>query len=184
LDGLCKKKNKREENVMTSEEICNAWDARDRLLEDLAQTNRLPSRTLYIRRDDGGTLCIGLLPEHGGLLVIDWKDAAAQRQLLRQPVLRLDPYEQKSEGFGGMFGFGEKGARGWTLRLLDRGTVQTEIAVLPNITAVADLLLKEDAFLNGKRRSKTAPHGQLRPEDKDTCERMLNFWEELVLKNA
>jgi hypothetical protein len=169
---------------MTSEEICAAWDARDRLLTELAQTNRLPSRTLYIRRDDGGTLGIGLLPERGGLLVIDWKDAAYQLQLLRQPVLRLDPYEQKSAGFGGMFGFGEKGARGWTVRLLDGGTVQTEVAVLPNITAVADLLLKEDAFLGGKRRSKTAPHGQLRPEEKETCERMLAFWEELVLKNA
>ena len=169
---------------MTSEEISAAWESRDRLQNELSQTNRLPSRTLYIRRDDGGTLCIGLLPERGGVLVIDWKDAAYQLQHLRQPVLRLDPYEQKSAGFGGMFGFGEKGARGWTVRLLDGGTVQAEVAVLPNITAVADLMLKEDAFLSGKRHSKTAPHGQLRPEDKDTCERMLAFWEELVLKNA
>ena len=169
---------------MTSEEICAAWDARDRLLRELAQTNRLPGRTLYIRRDDGGTLGIGLLPECGGVLVIDWKDAAYNIVALRQPILRLDPYEQKSAGFGGMFGSGEKGARGWMVRLLDGGTVQTEIAVLPNITAVADLLLKEDTFLNGKRRSKTAPHGQLRPEDKETCERILEFWEELVLKNA
>ena len=169
---------------MTSEEICAAWDARDRLLEELAQTNRLPCRTLYLRRNDGGTLAIGLLPERGGVLVVDWKDAAYCLQTLCQPVLRLDPYEQKSEGFGGMFGFGEKGARGWTVRLLDGGTVQAEAAVLPNITAVADLLLKEDAFLNGKRRPKTTPHGQLRPEDKETCERMLTFWEELVLKNV
>ena len=169
---------------MTSEETCAAWDARDRLLSELSQTNRLPSRTLSIRRDDGGTLGIGLLPERGGVLVIDWKDAAYSIATLRQPVLLLDPYEQKSEGFGGMFGFGEKGARGWMVRLMDGGTVQTEIAVLPNITAVADLLLKEDAFLNGKRRPKTAPHGQLRPEDKETCERILEYWEELVLKNA
>ena len=169
---------------MTSEETCAAWDARDRLLSELAQTNRLPSRTLYIRRDDGGTLGIGLLPEHSGVLIIDWKDATYSMVTLRQPVLRLDPFEQKSAGFGGMFGFGEKGARGWMVRLMDGGTVQTEIAVLPNITAVADLLLKEDAFLNGKRRPKTAPHGQLRPEDKETCERMLSFWEELELKIA
>ena len=169
---------------MTSEEICAAWDARDRLLNELQQTSSLPSRTLYIRRNDGGTLAIGLLPNRGGLLALDWKDAAYRVLTLRQPVLRLDPYEQKSEGFGGMFGFGEKGARGWTLRLLDGGTVQVEAAVLPDITAVADLFAKEDAFFRGKRRPKTAPFGLLRPEGKETCEQILNVWELLVLENA
>jgi len=42
-----------EENGMTSEEISAAWESRDRLQNELSQTNRLPSRTLYIRRDDG-----------------------------------------------------------------------------------------------------------------------------------
>ena len=161
-----------------------AWDARDRLLSQLKQENLLPVRMLYIRRDDGGTLAIGLLPERGGVVMVQWSGETYAITRIQQPTLVLDPFEQKSEGFGGMFGFGEKGARGWMVRLLDGGTVQTEIAVLPNITAVADLLLKEDTFLNGKRRSKTAPHGQLRPEDKETCERILEFWEELVLKNA
>jgi len=169
---------------MTPDEICAAWAARDRLLNELVQTNRLPSRTLYIRRNDGGTLAIGLLPNRGGLLTLDWKDAAYNVVTLRQPLLRLDPYEQKAEGFGGMFGFGEKGARGWMLRLLDGGAVIAEVAVLPNITAIADLFVKEDVFFNGKRRPKAAPFGQLRPEDKETCERMLSVWELLVLGNA
>ncbi len=169
---------------MTSEEICAAWDARDRLLNELTQTNSLPSRTLYIRRDDGGTFAIGLLPNRGGLLVLDWKYADYRLLTLRQPVLRLDPYEQKSEGFGGMFGFGEKGARGWTIRLLDGGAVIAEVAILPNITAISDVYAKKDAFLNGKRRPKAAPFGELRPEDRETCERMLSVWELLVLENT
>ena len=169
---------------MTSEEINAAWDARDRLLQELAQTNSLPGRTLYIRRNDGGTLAIGLLPERGGLVTIDWRYADYKIEHLRQPVLRLDPLEQKAEGFGGMFGFGEKGALGWTIRLLDGGEVRAEAAVLPNITAISDLLLAEDSFLSGKRRPKSAPHGQLRPEDKAACERILSVWERLVLENG
>ena len=169
---------------MATEDYTAAWDARDRLTAELAQCNRLPERTLYIRRNDGGTLGFGLLTKGQGLLLMDWSGEHYETQVLQNPVLRLDPYEQKADGFGGMFGFGEKGARGWMLRLIDGGAVQAEIPVLPNITAVADLLFKEDAFLNGKRRNKTAPHGQLRPEDKDICERMLAYWEALVLKNA
>ena len=169
---------------MTNDEISAAWDARDRLLNELKQPNCLPSRTLCIRRNDGGTLALGLLPNRGGLLVLDWKDADYCMQTLRQPVIRLDPYEQKAEGFGGMFGFGEKGARGWMLRLLDGGEVIAEAAVLPGITAVVDLFIKEDAFFNGKHRSKAAPFGQLRPEDKETCERMLTVWELMVPENA
>ena len=166
---------------MTPDEITAAWDARDRLLEELARDQCLPDRTLYIRRNDGGTLAIGLLPEKGGLVVIDWHNAACEVQTLRRPVLRLDPFEQKAGGFGGMFGFGEKGAHGWSVRLLDGGTVQAEAEVLPNITAIADLLRKEDPFLSGKRRSKTVPLGQLRPEDKSICERILSVWERLIL---
>lgn len=169
---------------MTPETINLAWDARDHLLEELKRANRLPVRTLYIRRNDGGTLALGLLPDRGGLVTIDWTNGSYRVQTLRQPVLRLDPYEQKAEGFGGLFGFGEKGARGWMLRLLDGGTVQAEAAVLPDVTAVADLFAKEDLFLNSKRRPKTAPHGQLRPEDKETCERMLAVWERFVLESA
>lgn len=169
---------------MTPDEITAAWDARDRLLEELKRTQRLPTRTLYIRRNDGGTFVAGLLPERGGVLTIDWNNADYRVEVLCQPVLRLDPFVQKEEGFGGIFGFGEKGARGWTIRLLDAGIVRAEAEVLPDITAISDLLVSEDTFFNGKRRPKTAPHGQLRPEDKETCERILSVWERLVLENG
>ena len=106
---------------MTNDEITAAWDARDRLLEELTRDHCMPKRTLYIRRNDGGTLAIGLLPDRGGLVAIDWKNAEYRIQVLRQTVLRLDPCVQMSEGFGGVFGFGEKGARGWSIRLLDGG---------------------------------------------------------------
>ena len=46
----------KEKTGMLPETIAAAWDARDRLLEELKQENRLPVRTLYVRRDDGGTL--------------------------------------------------------------------------------------------------------------------------------
>ena len=169
---------------MTSEEIATAWDARDHLLEELTQTNCLPSRTLYIRRNDGGTLAIGLLPRKNGLITIEWKDAGYRLLTLRQPVLRLDPFEQKATGFGGMFGFGEKGAHGWSIRLLDGGTVQAEAEVLPNITAITDLLIADDPFFTGKRKPRVAPLGQLRPEDGEVCAQVLSLWERLVLENG
>ncbi|NCU31442.1 MAG: hypothetical protein EOM23_00580, partial [Candidatus Moranbacteria bacterium] len=117
---------------MSQNEFNVAWDARDRLVEELKREHCLPMRTLYIRRNDGGTLAIGLLPDQGGVIAIDWYNATYKTQILHQPVLRLDPYEQKAEGFGGMFGFGEKGARGWTIRLIDGGTVKAEAMILPN----------------------------------------------------
>ena len=48
---------------MHSEDFSAAWDARDRLVEELTREHCLPKRTLYISRNDGGTLAIGLL--HG-----------------------------------------------------------------------------------------------------------------------
>lgn len=169
---------------MSQNEFNAAWDARDRLVEELKREHCLPMRTLYIRRNDGGTLAIGLLPDQGGVIAIDWYNAACNTQILRQPVLRLDPYEQKAEGFGGMFGFGEKGARGWTIRLIDGGYVRAEAKVLPNITAIADQLISEDPFFSGKRKPRLAPFGQLRPEDKGICESILSLWERMILQNA
>lgn len=169
---------------MFPNEFNAAWDARDRLVEELTRERCLPKRTLYIRRNDGGTFAIGLLPDQGGVIAIDWYNATCNTQILRQPVLRLDPYEQKAEGFGGLFGFGEKGARGWTIRLIDGGQTRAEAAILPNITAIADVLVSEDPFLSGKRKQRMAPFGQLRPEDKGICERILTLWERLVLQNA
>ena len=169
---------------MTTEDHTAAWDARDRLTAELAQCKHLPERTLYIRRDDGGTLGFGLLSKGRGLLLIDWSGSAYETQVFHNPVLRFDPYEQKADGFGGMFGFGEKGARGWMLRLIDGGAVQAEIPVLPNITAVADLLANEDRFLSGKRKPREIPLWQPRPEEGALVERILTIWEQLVLKNG
>ncbi len=169
---------------MAIEDNTAAWDARDRLAAELTQGKNLPERTLYIRRNDGGTLAFGLLPKGRGLLLIDWSGAAYETQVFQNPVLRLDPYEQKADGFGGMFGFGEKGACGWMLRLIDGGAVQAEIPVLPNITAVADLLAKEDRFLSGKRKPREIPLWQPRPEEGAFLERILTIWERLILQNA
>lgn len=169
---------------MSPNEFNAAWDARDRLVEELKRERCLPKRTLYIRRNDGGTFAIGLLPDQGGVVAIDWNNATCNTLILRQPVLRLDPYAQKPEGFGGILGFGEKGARGWKIRLIDGGHVRAEATVLPNITAIADVLGSEDPFLCGKRKPRTAPHGQLRPEDKAICARTLMLWERLVLQNG
>ena len=116
---------------MLPETIAAAWDARDRLLEELKQENRLPVRTLYVRRDDGGTLAIGILPERGGVVMIDWSGTGYTTALLIHPALILEEFEQKSEGFGGVFGFGEKGSQGWTLRLMDDGAEITNIVLLP-----------------------------------------------------
>ena len=169
---------------MTVNDFAAAWDARDRLIEELTQKRCLPGRTLYIRRNNGGTLSFGLLPDHGGLIVIDWQNESCQTAILRRPALRLEPYEQKAEGFGGIFGFGEKGAWGWSIHLLDGDAAQAEAGVLPNITSVADFMLTDDPFLTGKRKPRIAPLGQLRPEDRETCERILTLWERLVLESG
>lgn len=165
---------------MLPETIAAAWDARDRLLEELKQENRLPVRTLYVRRDDGGTLAIGILPERGGVVMIDWSGTGYTTALLIHPALILEEFEQKSEGFGGVFGFGEKGSQGWTLRLMDDGAEITNIVLLPYITSFVDLMAKDDRFLYGKRKPRAIPHWQLRPEERRACEVTVKLWERLV----
>ena len=165
---------------MLPEAIAAAWDARDRLLEELKRENRLPVRTLYIRRDDGGTLAIGILPEHGGVVMVDWNGASYTTSPLKQPVLIPEEFEQKSEGFGGVFGFGEKGSSGWTLRLMDDGAEIASVVLLPYITSFVDLMAKDDRFLYGKRKPRAIPHWQLRPEERRVCEATVGLWERLV----
>ena len=165
---------------MQPEAIAAAWDARDRLVIELKQENRLPVRTFYIRRDDGGTLAIGILPDRGGVVMVDWSGTAYTTVLLNHPALILEEFEQKSEGFGGVFGFGEKGSHGWTLRLLDDGAEVTSVVLLPYITSFVDLMARDDRFLYGKRKPRAIPHWQLRPEERRVCEATVGLWERLV----
>ncbi len=165
---------------MTKQELAAAWDKRDRLIEELAQNGRLPVRTLYIRRDDGGALAIGLLSERRGIQLIEWHGSSYQTSFLRQPLMQLEEYEQKAEGFGGVFGIGEKGACGWTLRLLENGVAVTEAHLLPGITSFADLMIREDRFLHGKKRPRQIPLWQLRPEIAGICEAVMTLWVRLV----
>ena len=161
-----------------------AWGARDRLLSQLKQENLLPVRMLYIRRDDGGTLAIGLLPERGGVVMIQWSGETYAITRIKQPTLVLDPFEQKSEGFGGMFGFGEKGSNGWVLRLQEGGVDVAEALLLPYITSFADLFAKDDRFLYGKCKPRAIPLWQLRPEERRICEATVGLWEKLVRESV
>ena len=99
---------------------------------------------------------------------------------LREPDLTAEPFLQKSDGFGGVFGFGEKGANGWLLRFLERGETVAEVTLLPTITAFADLLTPDDRFLYGRRRPRQIPLWQLKPESKEFCEAVVTLWEKLL----
>jgi len=171
-------------NHMSPDEIKIAWDNRDNLAEELERNGSMPVRTLYIRLDQGGTLALGLLKNGKGAVLIDWTNACYQISELIRPQILLEPYVQREEGFGGMFGFGEKGALGWTLRIEADGKICAREPVLPNITAIADLLAGNDRFLNGRRKPREAPLGQLRPEDRETCLQILTLWERLVMQNS
>jgi len=156
------------------------WDARDQLIEQLKKENCLPKRVLYVRKNDGGALAAGLLPNRAGLLLIDLHGSAFTTKLLREPGLTAEPFEQKSDGFGGMFGFGEKGANGWQLCFLDHGECVAEVEFLPTITAFSDLLASDDRFLYGKRKPRQIPLWQLKPEERSFCETVVSLWVRLV----
>lgn len=140
----------------------------------------MPTRTLYLRQDDGGALAVGLLPGHQGLLLITLRADSYDVKHLLEPELMIEPYKLKAEGFGGVFGFGEKGANGWTLQFLERGVPVAETQLLPAITSFADLLAEDDRFLNGKRKPRQIPLWQLKPEDRGVCENVLTLWIKLV----
>ena len=91
------------------------------------------------------------------MVMIDWSGTEYRTALLNHPALVLEEFEQKSEGFGGVFGFGEKGSQGWTLRLTDDGAEVTNVVLLPYITSFVDLMAKDDRFLYGKRKPRAIP---------------------------
>jgi hypothetical protein len=165
---------------MHTEDFSAAWDARDKLVEQLKQEQSLPARVLYVRANDGGTLGAGLLPGHAGMLLIDCLGAGCTARLLHEPELIAEPLVQKADGFGGVFGFGEKGANGWMLRFLERGEPVAEIPLFPTITAFADLLASDDKFLYGRRKPRHIPLWQLKPEAKEFCENVVSLWVRLV----
>jgi hypothetical protein len=156
------------------------WDARDQLLKELRESGGLPVRTLYIRRDDGGALALGLLPDRRGLAMFEWHNTSYELRYLREPMLERQPYEKKAAGFGGFFGFGEKGSHGWLLRLSDREETAAEIVLLPHITSYADVAAKNDKFLYGRRRPRQIPLWQPIPEDQYTCLATVSLWEQLI----
>lgn len=157
-----------------------AWDARDRLVQELRDVGGLPLRTLYIRRDDGGTLALGLLPERRGIAMVEWRNDSYELAFLRDPALETEPYEKKSVGFNGIFGFGEKGSRGWLLKITEQGKAVCEAVLLPRITAFADLSAKKDKFLCGRRLPSQIPLWQLIPEDQYACSAAILAWQKLL----
>ena len=166
--------------MMHSEDFSAAWDARDQLLNRLRRDECLPKRMLYLRTNDGGALCAGLLPGHGGLMLIDWRGSEFLLRWLGEPELTAEPATQRADGFGGMFGLGEKGANGWQLRFFDRGELVAEAPLYPAITAFADLLAEDDRFLYGKRKPRQIPLWQLKPESREYCEAVVPLWVRLV----
>ncbi|MDP3448549.1 MAG: hypothetical protein Q8S22_10890 [Eubacteriales bacterium] len=165
---------------MHSENFSAAWDARDELVDKLRREECLPLRMLYVRNNEGGALAAGLLPGHAGLVLIDWRGSAFTTRVLREPELTTEPIEQKADGFGGMFGFGEKGAHGWLLRFLERGEPVAEVELYPTITAFADMLASDDRFLHGRRKPRQIPLWQLKPEARAFCETVISLWVRLV----
>ena len=165
---------------MHTEDFSAAWDARDQLVNQLRREECLPKRMLYLRTNDGGALCVGLLPGRGGLMLIDWRGREFLTRRLCEPELAAEPATQKADGFGGMFGFGEKGANGWMLRFFDHGVLVAEVPLYPAVTAFADLLAADDRFLYGKGKPRRVPLWQLKPEDRETCEAVVSLWVRLV----
>lgn len=158
----------------------SAWDARDRLVQELRDADCLPLRALYIRRDDGGTLALCLLPERRGFALVEWRNDTYELVFLQEPAMETEPYEKKAVGFGGYFGFGEKGSRGWLLRLIDQNKTVAEVTLLPYITAFADLPAKKDKFLYGRRMPRQIPHWQPVPEDQYICAAAISDWQRLL----
>lgn len=160
------------------------WDARDALIEQLKRENCLPKRVLYVRKNDGSTLALGLLPNHAGLTLIDWQGERYTLSVLREPKLVAEPFEQKSDGFGGVFGFGEKGGNGWQLDVYEKDVLLAEATLLPTITAFADLLTPDDRFLYGRRKPRQIPLWQLKPEERSLCEAVVSLWTRLAREGA
>ena len=156
------------------------WDARDELIEHLKRDECMPKRVLYIRNNDGSALAIGLLPNHAGLALIDWQGDHYTLSVLREPRITAEPFEQKSDGFGGVFGFGEKGGNGWQLSVYEKELLLAEATLLPTITAFADLLAPDDRFLYGRRKPRQIPLWQLKPEENSFCETVVSLWVRLV----
>ena len=161
---------------MTVDEQGAMWDCRERLIADLRTGGVLPERTLYIRRQDGGAYALGRLKGGTCALSIDWRMDSANFAMVNEPRMIIDSYVQKADGFGGVFGIGEKGGIGWMLHLMDGETSVWEVSLLPGTTAIADLLYSEDRFLNGKRKKRGVPLWQLRPENTETCRQILSVW--------
>lgn len=160
------------------------WTARDELVEQLKRDNCLPKRVLYVRKNDGSTLALGLLPNRAGLVLVDWQGEHYTLSVLRESKFIAEPFEQKVDGFGGVFGFGEKGGNGWQLSIYEKEVLLAEVTLLPTITAFADLLTPDDRFLYGRRKPRQIPLWQLKPEERSFCETVVSLWSRLVREGA
>lgn len=156
------------------------WDQRDRLADELKSKGLLPERTLYLLRADGGVSAVGFRAGNPAGFALEWGVSGYQLTALANPLLTAETFEKQAQGFGGLFGAGEKGARGWLLRVFDGERLALEASLLPGITAAADLLYREDRFLNGRRRRADVPHWQLAPLDGPNCEQLTEIWKKLL----
>ena len=156
------------------------WDRRDRLVGEQKSKGLLPERTLDVLRVDGGIAAVGVCAGKQNAFVLDWGVDSYRLTALENPCMMAEAFSQEPQGFGGLFGAGEKGAQGWMLRVFEGDRLAQEAPLLPGITAAADLLFGEDRFLNGRRRRADVPHWQLSPLERETCGQLLRLWQRLL----
>jgi hypothetical protein len=102
-----------EKNHIHATDFSAEGDARDELVERMKRENCLPKRMLYVRKNDGTALAIGFCQIARGVVLVDWRsDFVYDERLGETSADGREPFEQKSDGFGGVeFGLWRQGRK-------------------------------------------------------------------------
>lgn len=158
-------------------------DKRLRFAQMFAEQKIVPENILFTQRD-GGFAAVAVAGDEFLLITGPAPGAKEDFSLLRvkQARARTEPIRIKSEGLGGLLGFGKKGGLGFKL-LIDHveGEEPFELVVLSGLSTYLESEGTKAALFSPKRRRGNPNFvWEFRPVDRDLLEKIESRWLHLI----
>lgn len=140
-----------------------------------------PQKALYVQRDGGFT---GIGINNKALYIITGPAPGYDEHYHIQPYqcydARLEPIYQQIKGMGGLFGFGDKGGKGWRLVIKLLPSKGIELNIIPCLTCFWDVILEDDHLFSTRESKKNNIFRYMRPQSYSACYMVLAKWLDLL----
>lgn len=164
------------ENIQRKQNLKDLEKKRLVFAEESRQKDLIPERALFVQKD-GGFVGIGICK--GRLYELTGPAPGADTDFgiceLHDYTVQISDSYIKPSGFGGYFGFGEKGGKGKKI-IISMPDHQITLEIIPSITLVLDVEAKNNTLFSLKERKNSNFAWNMLPVASWKYDSIINAW--------